>query len=101
MGYRIMYSPEDKGKYPMKVKKKDSKKWLVAAMAVLAISLGIRKFEYKEKAIEWLLPGDPGTTKAALSTMLEELRSGEGLQEAVTAFCREILNEAKPPVHHT
>lgn len=101
MGYRIMYSPEDKGKYPMRIKKKSSSKWLAAVLAVLVISIGIGKPEFREKAIEWLLPGDPGATMAAFSTLLEEIRSGDGLQEAVTAFCREILNETKTPVHYT
>lgn len=40
---------------------------------------------------EVLMPGDPVVTAAALEGMLEDLKCGSSLVDAVTAFCREIL----------
>ena len=42
----------------------------------------------------WLLPGDPRITAAALETLRENLTAGETLSDAVTAFCREIIHGA-------
>lgn len=39
-----------------------------------------------------LLPGDPGVTAQALEHMTESISSGDSLQEAIVAFCQEILN---------
>lgn len=43
---------------------------------------------------DWLLPGDPRITAAALETLRENLAAGETLSDAVTAFCREIIHGA-------
>jgi hypothetical protein len=44
---------------------------------------------------KYLLPGDPEVTAAALEQMVDDLRAGHGLGAAVTAFCREIVENAK------
>ena len=38
-----------------------------------------------------LLPGDPSAAETAFSRMVEDLRMGESLTDAVTAFCRTVV----------
>lgn len=44
-----------------------------------------------------LLPGDEAVTGPAMTVLLEELRSGEPVGDAVKAFCGEILSHAEYP----
>ncbi|MBQ7340855.1 MAG: hypothetical protein IJW41_01635 [Oscillospiraceae bacterium] len=44
---------------------------------------------------KWLLPGDPDKTQAALATLTEDIRAGESLGQAITAFCQEIVDNAQ------
>ena len=41
-----------------------------------------------------LVPGDPDVTLHGLETLARELREGESLSDAVTAFCREVIDGA-------
>ena len=85
MGYKIIYPPVGKRRYPMG---RSMPVWLLPASilgaAILAITL------YNGSA-GWLLPGDPEVTEAALYEMIERLSEGEAFGEAVTAFCKEII----------
>jgi hypothetical protein len=38
-----------------------------------------------------LIPGDPETTAAAFSTMVERVGMGEPLRESILGFCQEII----------
>ena len=91
MGYRITY-----GQTVMKTdllterKKSTVKKWICSALLcgvlVFALSSGtIRRY---------LLPGDPVVTERALRELASDIYSGEKVSDAVTAFCREILDNA-------
>ena len=82
MGYSIQYSPQTNRKFPVKTKK-NSATWLLTGVAVLALLLGGWRL---------LLPGDPETTRAALSHLVDDVRAGESVGDAVTAFCREIID---------
>lgn len=86
MGYSIQYSPQTNHKFPVKTKKKVSVPWLLTGVALLALLLGGWKL---------LLPGDPTVTANALSHLVEDVRSGDSVGEAVTAFCREIIDSEK------
>jgi len=93
MAYCIHYGP---------VKTKDGKKerrpgrlplllfsltvLLVILISVSGIGPIIRNF---------LLPGDAEVTQAALQTMVQNLGDGRPLWDTVTAFCQEILENAK------
>lgn len=41
-----------------------------------------------------LIPGDDAVTLQALESMSDNLRSGMELEEAITSFCREIMDGA-------
>lgn len=89
MSYSIRYDsmacPKNRKQLP--------KKQILAAIAVLGLvlcAIGI-KLGYLPFVSRVLLPGDPEVTAAALENMVNDLRCGDGLWNAVTAFCREIV----------
>jgi hypothetical protein len=41
-----------------------------------------------------LLPGDPEITEAALGQLIGDIQNGERFSEAITTFCREIIDSA-------
>lgn len=79
MAYRI--------EYPGKKKAKRFPVWIVlpalGGLALLRQSLG-----------RFLLPGDPEVTGRALETLLAQLRQGIGAGEAVSAFCKTVVQGA-------
>lgn len=89
MSYKIQYSPETSSLYPQTTVRKPFrvKRWLavmIAAVAALWIHFyGIPNF---------VIPGDPEITKAAASALVEEIKNGETLNDAVTTFCKMILD---------
>ncbi len=58
---------------------------LVVATALLFLSFHITRVRYL------FLPGDPVVTEQAIGNMVDALRSGESVGDAVTTFCQEIL----------
>ncbi len=93
MGYRIEY--DKLGKLPQPARK--HRKGVFAVILVLLLVCGA--IAVKSAGLDWvkefLIPGDPEITAAALDTLVEDLRSGEGLAEAVRAFCQEIIDNAQ------
>lgn len=73
--------------YPGKKKAKGFPVWIVllalGGLALLRQSLG-----------RFLLPGDPEVTGRALETLLAQLRQGIGAGEAVSAFCKAVVQGA-------
>ena len=90
MSYCIKYDPEKKKIYPQKATGKP--RWLILALVLVVLLFAAQKLDTSGKIKSILLPGDPQTTSAALSTMITEIREGEPVGEAVTAFCLEIIH---------
>lgn len=96
MGYVIQYNPENNKKFPVKALGKRRRKWLTA-LILTAIILGMMRTELGSWIKMWLLPGDAVQTEASLSAFVENIRAGEPLSDAVTTFCREIIDHAQIP----
>ncbi len=92
MSYNITYDPQQKKRYP--AKRKPSKGPYRAAVLLLlaALALLLANPRLSKPLRNFLLPGDPQVTKTAIDSMAEDLRTGESLGDAVTAFCREIIH---------
>lgn len=91
MSYRIEYG--NGGEVRRSCKKKSP--WGHIAVVVCVLSLVVGAMVIKNTGLSWvkdvLLPGDPSVTAVALENMVENIREGESLVDAVTAFCREII----------
>lgn len=95
MGYRIQYNPEQNKKYPIRLASAVRQRWLVGTAIIAVLLLGLAGLNDGKALKAWLLPGDPQVTEAALATMVEDIRAGEALGDAVTAFCLEIMENAQ------
>lgn len=66
---------------------------------ILLLMIIICIFAFSVKAtgfdIYQLLPGNKDVTRAALTSFLNNISNGISFQDAITAFCTEILNGAQ------
>ena len=95
MPYRIDYLSGGTRRRPLHTKlPRTAVKTAIIILALIAGALTVKII-----GLPWvqevLLPGDPAVTAAALENMTDGLRSGDSLVEAVTAFCREIIDNAQ------
>lgn len=97
LGYRIVYDSGTSVKTPIREPK--SRLLMMICGCLLLFGLLTKLFwpAGADKLRSILIPGDPDITTRAASEMVEDLRSGMSVEDAVQAFCREILNEAGYP----
>ena len=90
MAYKITYSPETAYLYPQgkKEKRNITGKWITAAFLIAGL-LWIRL----NGIADFLIPGNPEVTKEAASVFMEDLQEGVRVHDAVTTFCKTILND--------
>lgn len=94
MGYKIEYSPHENQRYPVKNRPSKKKHMGVALLAAIILCSLLPKV--RSSVVSLLIPGDDTITKSAFQLMVERLRDGDPINDAVTAFCQEILNNDKP-----
>ncbi len=91
MSYRISYGSKTPKKY---YKPKLRKTPLIISAALLCgifiihICFPVQTQEIKYKLFPWTTP----ESKVAINTMLTDIQEGASYEEAITAFCREILS---------
>lgn len=94
MGYRIEYGSQGELRKPLKSKRSYSA--IAATICVLALVAGA--ITVKHTGLTWvqevLLPGDPAVTAAALENMVDNIKEGDSIADAVTTFCKEIVENA-------
>ena len=91
MGYRITYAQNMvKTSLPSTQRKFIHKKLISITMLCLFILL----LCFSGKVRSALLPGDPQITEKALITLADDIKQGDAVSDAVTAFCRTILENA-------
>ncbi len=94
MGYRVEYDISGK-RTVVDVEKKRRGKWfgriffVVATVALLIYGIAENWFW------EILFPGYNESTKVAAEHMIHQIREGESVGDAVTAFCKEIVTNAR------
>ena len=89
MAYSISYQTVGKMKYPRyhRRKKRSFRMYIVIFLAAGAFFVHpIRHF---------LLPGNPEVTEQALSALVTDIQEGQTPMEAITTFCRTILEDGK------
>lgn len=61
---------------------------------VIAIILSTIYFASSGKLQDALIPGNTQVTKQALTELTDDLRNGEDIKSAISAFCQEIIEHA-------
>ena len=91
MPYKIQYSPETTQRYPAINVSRQVKwgRWIVAIL-LIGGSVWIRF----KGVPDFMIPGDPDITKSAVEMMVSNLRAGVNFADALTVFCKEILDGA-------
>lgn len=95
MGYRIEY---DSGKRQYEVRRVCPWRLPLMAAGAFAVFLLLTSLlwpEGIEAMKELLIPGDNTVTLRALEEMAEDLKAGASISDAVTVFCKEILQSAE------
>lgn len=95
MGYRIQYNPEENKRYPTKLIAAVRQHWQRGIVIIVVLALGLAGLYNGQIIKTWLLPGDPEVTESAVASMVETIRAGEPVRDAVTAFCLEIMKNAQ------
>ncbi len=89
MAYKIDYIPVGRRQYATNRKIPN---WVISSAIILSLFVAFLALTVRYGSADWLLPGDPNVTKAALTELIEELKAGEQFGDAVTAFCREVIH---------
>lgn len=88
MSYKIQYSPQDGKRYPgVDMKQKRKGRNLLFPIALLTLLVWFWLYGIPD----FLIPGEPEITKAAAEEMVDRLHSGMKLEDALTAFCQDII----------
>ena len=66
--------------------------WIIVLLCITI--LGYTALCYKDALLMHLLPGDAAVTASALNTLVNDVKAGHNLADAVTAFCLEIVQNA-------
>ena len=97
MGYKIQYSQTgESARVEIKKQKKNNQLRNMIIVCVLVIfCFALYMVNVNEIVLlDYFLPGDPEVTRAALKSFADNLKLGIGFYDAVTAFCREIIENA-------
>lgn len=99
MPYRIEYGSAIPPQYIKK--KKPLRLQIMTAIFLLTFSLLVRQFfpAGTQKLRQILLPGTPSVTQEALDMLMGDLRDGESLGDAFTAFCVYIVDHDETISH--
>ena len=91
MSYYIAYDPQENDRYPQKLKRqrKIPVKWVLSATFLLIAGYII----LNGNVLDYILPGDPEVTVAAFSQMVEQVKTGQTVREALVAFVEQIITQ--------
>ena len=95
MSYRIVYGRKSAKKttiYNTPLTTKPVFAWSVAIVIALIICWGGWKYT---NVWQYITPGDPNITCPAIENMLNDIRNGTSVSDAVSAFCQEIIHNAE------
>jgi len=90
MSYAVEYNPELRRTYP--IKKQKMYRVPIKPIAITIVVLASFYTAYRLGILRWIVPGDPAVTTDAFSTMIEDVRSGQGVSDAVFSFCKNVIS---------
>lgn len=96
VSYRIVYGPMPKGEYQAKKRNTLRIRFLTALFLLLFAFLVKYTWTEGTKTLQSLMiPGDGCVTQAAFEELTTNLMDGQPIGEAVTAFCRQVIDGAE------
>ena len=95
MGYRIEYDLGQKKRYIIKFRWERAAAMTAGCLALFGLLTNLYWPAGARALREFLIPGDTAVTGQAFEAMVEDIRSGTDISDAVTVFCREILEHAE------
>lgn len=94
MGYRVIYGKTRKVRRNTTSKVNSQKSLIIWSIALLAAAF-ICLIGWSDPGFrQYLLPGDPRITETALDQLVVDIQNGESFSDAITTFCREIIDSA-------
>lgn len=91
MAYKIAYENGGKVRYFTERCRKSTKGWIVASCAIIMTAVMLYAGAGKYLRSFFM----PGVTDAAFASLTEDIRNGESISDAVTAFCAGVIENAK------
>ncbi len=95
VSYEIQYTQDGNRRYvPIK---KPSYRIFVLLLCAVFLTVGAYRLMSTESSglLSFLLPGCGEETGASIQQMLNSIREGESITDAVTTFCMDIISNAK------
>ena len=92
MSYQIVYGPQ---KRPIKKSNKQSlRTGIITGILLIAVLAALKITGYSHMIRQIILPGDAEVTASAFQNMTDALKNGNGLPQAITAFCETVIKGA-------
>ncbi len=91
MAYVIRYKRQGKKKYPRRNLNIKNRMPILFCMGVLIVCIVISAYH---GGLSWMVPGDPDVTAPAFTEFMNALSNGDSFGDAVTVFCREVIQGA-------
>ena len=88
MGYRIDYQSVGKAK---KQKKRHHPALMLAFCLLTILLLNTVLKDQRALLLKIIFPGDAAVTAASLDNMLSQLKAGAPLEDALLAFCQQVI----------
>ena len=94
MGYRISY--ENGGiRTRISPPKNIGRKRFLFFGAVFALAIFMIAFHQSSRVRRFFLPGNKAVTEAAVTELVESVQRGEHFEDAITAFCKQIIDNGQ------
>ena len=89
MAYIIQYKNSGTRKYPRYII--DFRKQL-PIIIFLSVLITVATISIINGSLTWIVPGEPEVTISAFNEFMDALSQGDSFSEAITTFCREVIN---------
>ena len=93
MSYKVQYGKSLKQEHLIKIRKITDfpvAKWVIISFLSVLVAI-LARFGY----LDFMIPGDREVTKTAFQAMVEDVREGYSMKDAIAAFCGEIIAGAE------
>ncbi len=94
MAYTVQYTAVGNKKYPMKIKKASKLRTAAVVACFLLLLTVLNIGTVREQIARFLLPGNPEVTQVGFSQLVEDVKRGEPVADALAEFCVFVVENA-------